>query len=176
MWLAGSSRSFANMRVEILTNVPVPEAALPAPENRALKTFLASLNSEDSLLRAAPFAPPTAPADAAGTQAYAGGVVLFFADDAHNGDRGLYYALLEKLVELLKGAGSADTVELHLGLGLRTESSAPAPKHALVLELVSRGATPEQAELRWGLGVAHLQQALLFTSRLLRQQLSGRNA
>jgi hypothetical protein len=41
--------------------------------------------------------------------------------------------------------------------------------------LVGRGGTLEQAELRWGLGVAHLQQALLFLSRAVRQQKARAN-
>jgi hypothetical protein len=40
--------------------------------------------------------------------------------------------------------------------------------------LEARGTGGEQARLRWGLGVAHVQQALLFTSRYLRQQM-GQN-
>jgi hypothetical protein len=44
------------------------------------------------------------------------------------------------------------------------------PQTALCIRLIAFGDSSEQAGLRWALGLAHLQQALLFTSRLLRQQ------
>jgi len=44
------------------------------------------------------------------------------------------------------------------------------------MELEAAGDSSEQATLRWGLGLAHLQQALLFTSRYLRQQNSQKSA
>ncbi|MBZ5700318.1 MAG: hypothetical protein LAN84_00565 [Acidobacteriia bacterium] len=161
--------------MEILANVAVPQAVRPAADNRALQTFLASLNAEDSLFRATPYAlQPAAPASAE-TPTFSGGVALSFANEAHNRDRGLYYALFEKLTELLKEAGSAEALEVRLGLCSQAEPGAPAARNSLVLELIARGSSREQAELRWGLGIVHLQQALLFTSRLLRQQLSARN-
>lgn len=172
---AASSRSFADMRVEILAHVSVPKASRPAADNRALQAFLGSLNTEDSLFRATTCVlQPAAPASAE-TPSFSGGVVLSFSKEAHNRDRGLYYILFEKLAELLKEAGSADALEVRLGLCSQTEPGAPAARHSLVLELISRGSSREQAELRWGLGIVHIQQALLFTSRLLRQQLSARN-
>ena len=163
------------MRVEILAHVAVAEASRPAADNRALQAFLASLKSEDSLFRATPCTlQPGAPAPAE-TPSFSGGVVLSFCNEAHNRDRGLYYVLIEKLTELLKEAGSADALEVRLGLCSQAEPGAPAARNCLALELIARGSSREQAELRWGLGVAHLQQALLFTSRLLRQQLSAHN-
>ena len=163
------------MRVEILAQVDVAEASRPAADHRALQAFLASLKSEDSLFRATPCAlQPGAPASAE-TPSFSGGVVLSFSNEVHNRDRGLYYVLIEKLTELLKEAGTAEALEVRLGLCNRAEPGAPAARNALVLELIARGNSREQAELRWGLGVAHLQQALLFTSRLLRQQFSARN-
>jgi hypothetical protein len=65
---------------------------------------------------------------------------------------------------------------VRLGLSSRTDSGPHASAFALFVELVSQGASTEQAELRWGLGVAHLQQAVLFSARLLRKQLSSRGS
>jgi hypothetical protein len=45
----------------------------------------------------------------------------------------------------------------------------------LGIELEAVGDNSDQAALRWGLGLAHLQQALLFTSRYLRQLISQKN-
>src|SRR5262249_31166303 len=39
--------------------------------------------------------------------------------------------------------------------------------HCLRLFLHARGSTPQQAEVRWGFGLAHTQQALLFVAREL---------
>ncbi len=41
----------------------------------------------------------------------------------------------------------------------------------LILQLEALGVTPEQAELRWGLGLQHVQEALLSASDLLREHL-----
>jgi hypothetical protein len=46
---------------------------------------------------------------------------------------------------------------------------------SLRIELEAVGNNGDQAALRWGLGLAHLQQALLFTSRYLRQLISQKN-
>ncbi|MGC2231721.1 MAG: hypothetical protein WBA09_09455, partial [Candidatus Acidiferrum sp.] len=43
---------------------------------------------------------------------------------------------------------------------------------ALWVRLSAKGDSPEQALLRWSLGLAHIQQALLFTSRHLRLHLA----
>ena len=74
----------------------------------------------------------------------------------------LYLSLLEKLTELLKAAG-ADWLTASLCLGSQTQ--------ALLIRLEARGPSREQASLRWCLGVAHLQQAVLFTSRHLQPQI-----
>jgi hypothetical protein len=43
------------------------------------------------------------------------------------------------------------------------------------IRLAAKAESAEQAVLRWGLGLAHLQQALLFTSRHLRMHLAQTN-
>ena len=45
------------------------------------------------------------------------------------------------------------------------------PELSLVLQLDAIGTTPEQAEARWGLGLVHVQQALLSASRRLTHHL-----
>ena len=47
---------------------------------------------------------------------------------------------------------------------------------SLGIELEAVGDNGDQAALRWALGLAHLQQALLFTSRHLRQLISQKNS
>jgi hypothetical protein len=169
-----SSRSFADMRVEILANFSLPEASGPAPENRALQAFLAAVNAEDSLFRVTACSPEEAqPSAAAELHPYAQSVLLCFSEDALNRKRGLYFTLIERLAKLLQEAGSSDSLEVRLGLTGPPESGSRTQEHKLVIELVSRGASAEQAQLRWGLGIVHIQQALLFSSRLLRKDLSS---
>jgi hypothetical protein len=91
------------------------------------------------------------------------------ADLAAN--RALHFSLLEKLIELLKEAGSADVLAVWLFLSPQRAEEAKLPEFTLRLRLEARGDSSEQAALRWGLGLAHVQQALLYTSRYLRQQL-----
>ena len=87
---------------------------------------------------------------------------------------------MEKLIELLKEAGSSESLETTLCLtsgsisvGSSGSQDKPSQKElALWLRLAAKGESPEQAVLRWGLGLAHIQQALLFTSRYLRLHLA----
>jgi hypothetical protein len=162
--------------VEIIANTTAPSTTQPIIENRALQAILAAVNSEDSVFRIAATGTQQAQPDSGGAvHTFSGGLRLVFSNDSFNQDRGLYYELVEKLTQLLKEAGSADSLEIKLGLSAGPPAESKGPSQTLVIELVSKGSSAEQAELRWGLGLAHLQQALLFTSRLLRQQLSSRS-
>lgn len=145
----------------------------------ASKNFLAAIGGEDSMFRIAqPLVGPSCEKPAA-VSICSGDIVLEFREAEQRGKRGLHFALLEKLVELLKDAGSPESLEATLCL---TSASIPAgdsekrekrsaAELALWLRLDAKGDSPEQAVLRWGLGLTHLQQALLFTSRHLRLQL-----
>ena len=167
-----SSRSFADMRVEIVAELPAPATAAPPAESRAMPAFLAAVNGDDSLFQVLQFATwLPAPHPETHVHGFAGNFVLGFREDELNRNRGLYFSLLEKLAELLREVGSADALEARLGL---TRGSSDANRIHLALRLLATGNSPEQAELRWGLGLVHVQQALLFTSRHLRQQLSPR--
>jgi hypothetical protein len=106
--------------------------------------------------------------------------VLEFRQAELKCQRSLHFTLIEKLIELLKEAGSNET--LHATLCLRSTSTLgsdpgwqekPNLKELeLWIRLAAKGESPEQAVLRWGLGLAHIQQALLFTSRYLRLHLA----
>jgi hypothetical protein len=54
----------------------------------------------------------------------------------------------------------------------RSEEKPVQKQFAVGIRLAAEGESAERAVLRWGLGLAHLQQALLFTSRHLRMQLA----
>ena len=141
----------------------------------AIKNFLAAMDGDDSLFCIAqPIAGPLADETVNG-RVFFGDIVLAFRDAANARNRGLHFLLMEKMIELLKEAGSQETLETTLCL-----STGSIPGNAdrtnqkeltLWMRLVARGEAPKQAILRWGLGLAHLQQALLFTSRYLRMHL-----
>ena len=94
--------------------------------------------------------------------------------------RSLHFTLIEKLIELLKEAGSKETLQATLclrstttlGSDSDTKEKPNLKELELWIRLAARGESPEQAVLRWGLGLAHIQQALLFTSRYLRLHLA----
>jgi hypothetical protein len=155
------------MRVEVVESLPAHEgAALPAAGDagveRALRGFLAAVDSDDSL-----FACQPASAEYVGGSLCAGDFVLRFRGQNLRTNRRIHFSLVEKLVELL-GADGSSGESLVARICLLPE----ADGMALQLRLQARGNSAEQAGLRWGLGVAHVQQALLFTSRYLRQQIA----
>jgi len=184
-----ASRSFAGMRVEAVGEIP-KRAGVPSVEggnagaDLAIKSFLAAIDSDDSLFCIAqPLVGPSAD-EPAGGGVYFGDIVIEFRQDELKSQRKVHFALIEKLIELLKEAGSSESLQTTLCLGSRSVLVSASPdtpgRHAvpnqkglaLWMRLASKGVSPEQAVLRWGLGLAHLQQALLFTSRHLRQHIA----
>ena len=183
-----SSRSFAGMRVEVVEKIArgtgaAGEAAADAGASLAVKNFLAAIDSDDSLFCVAqPLAGPAAD-EPAGGPVYSGDIVLEFRQAEHSRQRSLHFLLVERLAELLKEAGSRESLATTLCLTtasisagtLRSEEKSSRKELALWIRLAAKGESAEQAVLRWGLGLAHLQQALLFTSRYLRLHLTQTN-
>ena len=146
----------------------------------AIKSFLAAIESDDSLFCVAqPLSGPSAD-EMAGGRVYFGDIVLEFRGAENGRNRNLHFILIEKLIELLKEAGSPESLEttLYLTSGSISVSASGNPvkpnqkELALWVRLAAKGDSAEQAVLRWGLGFAHIQQALLFTSRHLRMHLA----
>lgn len=164
------------MRVEVLQTLPERAgAALSTPDDaaasRALRNFFTAIESDDSLfVGEALGAILVDDAAGAGTRC-AGDFALRFRGNLA-GNRRLHFSLVEKLTGLLKEAGSADSLAASLCLSTNSAAETKPAELALILRLEARGNSSEQAALRWGLGLAHVQQALLFTSRYLRQQLA----
>jgi hypothetical protein len=182
---AFASRIFAGMRVEVLGEMPKRTAgagvvASDAATGLAIKTFLAAVESDDSLFCVAqPLAGPSVD-EAVGDRVYFGDIVLEFREVENSRNRRLHFLLMEKLIELLKQAGSQESLETTLcltsgSISLSTSGNPVKPNQkelALCMRLAAKGDSTEQAVLRWGLGLAHIQQALLFTSRHLRMHLA----
>lgn len=169
------------MRVDVVESLAVPDAAnSPAVDDagaeRALRSFFAAIESDDSLFTCeAPGARIAGGAlggtGTAGAALCSGDFVLRFRGASLGGNRRLHFSLVEKLVELLKADGSAGWLAAHICLASDSGAEGQPAGFALRLRLAAQGSSAEQAGLRWGLGVAHVQQALLFTSRYLRQQI-----
>jgi hypothetical protein len=179
------SRSFAGMRVEAVGEMPKRTGwsgarAGDAAASLAVKSFLAAIESDDSLLGVAqPLAGPSTEESPSGRVCF-GDIVLEFRQAELSGNRSLHFLLIEKLIELLKEAGSAETLEATLCLtpgsismsSWESEEKLIQKQFAIWIRLAAKGDSAEQAVLRWGLGLVHIQQALLFTSRHLRLHLA----
>jgi len=98
---------------------------------------------------------------------FASRVDLTISNGAQSLDRHQYQDFAAELAKLLeREPGDA------LGVELRIDSARlPDGRRGLSLgiSLVARGVGRDQAQLRWSLGLARVQQALLFEARALRQ-------
>lgn len=142
----------------------------PARRQRPLHTFLSALNSGDSVfstIRSQTWLEPESAGQ--GTSIFASLVGLIFTSPELNFDRGGFDGLAQRLSELL----SRDTGALAARLRVRKCRFHEKNRDGFALEisLAAEGETPGQAELRWGLGIVRVQQALLYLSRNLRQQM-----
>jgi hypothetical protein len=94
--------------------------------------------------------------------------VIFLREDANFGS-GPHENLTQRLAELL-GREPGDSLRVELQIA-GAEFGAGIRGFCLRVSLYAQGTTPGQAELRWGLGLARVQQALLFVARGLRHEL-----
>lgn len=159
------------MRVEVVESLPKRDEAGPqgSPDvavERALKNFFGAIGSDDSLFGAENRGVQLN--DGANEKVCSGTLVVKYRDEKLVRSRGAHISLLEKLSGLLQQAGSTESLSVFLAL--RQDGQGAQQEFALDLRLDAKGSSLEQAGLRWGLGLAHVQQALLFASRLLRQR------
>ena len=147
-----------------------------ARQHRPLANFLSAVNSGDSLFislcaqtglerRASPEEPCL----------FSTRVVLAFANPPMNFEHESYGKLLEGLEGLLAKGGGSESLRIELALHPCRYNDSARWGTCLAVLLQASGRTDEQAVLRWGLGLAHVQQALLFSSRVLRQERAQRS-
>jgi hypothetical protein len=168
------------MRVEVVESMPEPRVAMgTAAEDPAVKlallNFRSAVQSEDSLFAGTPAEVGPVSGEETGGGSCVGDFLVAFKEEKFSRDRGMHFQLIQKLVELLKHAGSQDVLKAKLCLISGGQKNTPAGAFALRIQLEAAGESREQAALRWGLGLAQLQQALLFTSRYLRQAISQKS-
>jgi hypothetical protein len=167
------------MRVEIVEKLPEHswasgKKAKDTPDNRALNNFFSSLSSEDSHFSVEHPGSGAVHESGQAGEVYCGDFVIKFRAPEDQENTSLHFTLLEKLSELFRNAGSSATLAVMLSLIKVSVCEGRNAGLALGLRLEANGDSLEQAELRWGLGLAHIQQGLLFVSRWLRQRSSSR--
>jgi hypothetical protein len=77
---------------------------------------------------------------------------------------------MRRLVDLWMREPSAEALKVRVELLPCKFVAEGRDGGALRIEIAARGESAEQARMRWGLGVARVQQALLFVSRAVRQK------
>jgi hypothetical protein len=162
--------------VDLRQNPLAIEQIAPARAYLPLRNFLTAVNSAESIFATATVATEGSVVEAVSTgEVYEFGsrVRIVFAVPSLNFDRVHYTELTGALKELLE-RDSGESIR-----GVLRISSCDFPEDSrqgfcLVIELVARGDSTRQAELRWGLGLARVQQALLFRARALGQQIGAR--
>jgi hypothetical protein len=144
-----------------------------ASDHPPLAGFLAVVNGEGSLfstVRAKTWT-ETLPQES-GEYAFHSRIDMIFTLEEFNFMPERYEDAIRRLIELwMKDFASADTVAVRLEMLPCRFAGEGRTGIALRVILSARGASPEQARTRWGLGLVRVQQALLFISRAMRQKL-----
>jgi hypothetical protein len=160
--------------VDLRENPRAVERIEPARRHTPFRSFLAAVNSSDSLFSSASACTrnDSPPAGSAGEGCeFASHTSLVFAESFLNFEREHFRDLTARLKELLEH-DPGDAIRAVLRISTCEFPRQNRRGFSLGICLVAHGTSAAQAEMRWGLGLARLQQALLFRSRALRQQFS----
>src|SRR5437763_13989828 len=108
------------MRVEVvespIENQAVPDALSDAAADRALKNFFAAVTSDDSLFIAESFGVTIGSDSRDGHKVCWGTFTVRFREERQASSRAFHFSLIEKLSELLKAAGSSESLGIVLCL------------------------------------------------------------
>jgi hypothetical protein len=151
------------------------ESSQKVSDNQLLANFRAALSGNDSFFQLQDFIAGFRGQSGEVHGACAGQFVIVFRRLDLSTNRNLYSILSQTVQELLKKAGSSDALFATLCVMTPATEEASAPELSFVLQLEAIGSTPEQAEVRWGSGLVHLQEALLSASSLLRLHVAKTN-
>ena len=144
----------------------------PARENPPFARLLLELNEEGSLFRTIRAKLWPAPAEPASRDhSFHSRIDLIFVRDALNSIPEQYEEVVRRLFELWLKDPSEDTLAARLEILPCSFKASGRDGAALRITLTARGASPDQARTRWGLGLVRLQQALLFVSRAMKQKM-----
>jgi hypothetical protein len=160
--------------LDLRANPPAIEDIAAARQYLPLRNFLGSVNSEESIFATASAATKSdLPAAVSAGPAYefASQARIVFAEASLNWERRHYVDLSAGLKELLE-RDTAEATRAVLRISSCDFTAENRRGFCLSIRLVAEGSSAQQAELRWGLGLARIQQALLFRSRSLKQNIA----
>ena len=153
---------------EAIGQVPAAQEYLP------LRNFLTSINGPESVFcTAGVFTKCDSPAAISAGLAYefASQAAIVFAETSLNWERRHYEDLASTLKQLLE-RDATDNARAALRISSCDFPQEKRRGFCMSIRLVAEGSSAQQAELRWGLGLARIQQALLFRSRSLKQRVA----
>jgi hypothetical protein len=173
-WSDADGESFLDLREDASAIVRIGAAR----ENPPMAAFLVALNGDASVfctVRAKTWADTDASRAASNSaSAFHSRVDLTFADSKFS-SKEHQEDVVRQLVELWMKEPSAETFSARLEiLPCRSVSGRWPGEAALRIVLTARGDTPQKAQMRWGIGIAKVQQALLFVSRALRMKTASK--
>jgi hypothetical protein len=157
--------------LDLRANPQAIEKIASARRYLPLRNFLAAVNGEKSMFVTADVStksdvPTSVSADLA--YEFASQVIILFAEPSMNWEKAHYTELSASLKQLLERE-PGDSVRTVLLISSCEFPFEQRRGFCLGIRLVADGESAQQAQLRWGLGLARVQQALLFRSRTLRQ-------
>jgi hypothetical protein len=158
--------------VDLRENPFAVERIAPARRYLPLRSFLTAVNAEESSFTSVSASTKAdSPASVSAWEAYefASQARLVFAEPTLNFERDRFVELTAGLKDLLE-RDSGDAIRAVLRIATCEFPVQNRRGFCLSIRLVAQGVSSEQAEMRCGLGLARLQQALLFRARTLRQQ------
>ena len=158
--------------VDLRENPHAVEAIAPARQYLPLRSFLTAVNGEDSSLSSVSSSTQLySPASVSAGEAFefASQASLVFAESPLNFERNRFVDLTAGLKDLLE-RDSGDAIRAVLRISPCDFPIQNRRGFCLSIRVVAHGVSAEQAKMRWGLGLARIQQALLFRARALRQQ------
>jgi hypothetical protein len=160
---------------DLRANPQAIEGIAAARQYLPLRNFLTAVNGAESIFATASAATKSdlpAAVSAGPAHEFASQTRIVFAEASLNCERKNYLDLSSGLKELLE-RDMADAVRAVLRLSPCDFTAENRRGFCMSIRLVAEGSSAQQAELRWGLGLARVQQALLFRSRALKHQIAG---
>ncbi len=161
--------------VDLRGNPKAVEKIAAARRYPPLRNFLTTVNGTESIFTTASASTRSdlpAVVSGAGAHEFAFEATLVFAEPSLNFERRQFLELSSGLKELLE-RDPADTIRAVLRIAPCDFPAQAQRGFCLGIRLVAEGDSPEQAELRCGLAMARIQQALLFRARSLKQQIGA---
>ena len=159
---------------DLRANPGAIEQIAAARQYLPIRNFLASVNGAESVFTTACATTKSdLPASVSDDQPceFASQARIVFAEPSLNWEKKHYVGLCSGLKELLE-RDTADSARAVLRISSCDFTAENRLGFCLDIRLVAEGSSAQQAELRWGLGLARVQQALLFRSRALKQQIA----